>query len=116
MAKTTRRGRHQRSRDDDLQFRNAARNAKHSQDLDARALLSTATIGDETMNILYVRLRPECANPQLKYETSFAADDKTKLVMLANGHFVVSKFGKNILVPHPQVLSAEVEPNEAKGK
>lgn len=67
------------------------------------------------MNILHLRLRPECAMPQLKYETAFTADDKTKLVMLSNGHFVVTKFEKNVLVPHAQVLSAVVEPVEIKG-
>jgi len=49
---------------------------------------------------------------ELKYEQKFNADDKdTKLAMLPCGHFVVSKYGHNIVFMQGCVAAIEASPD-----
>lgn len=58
-----------------------------------------------------IRLRSHYGVPALKGEQSWGEGDPgTELRALPNGHFVVSKYGKHVLIPGAAVVSADVEP------
>ena len=63
-----------------------------------------------------LRLRAHYGVPALKGEQSWGEGDPgTELRALPNGHFVVSKYNKHVLIPGAAVVSADVEPEgEAK--
>ncbi len=60
-----------------------------------------------------LRLRSHYGVPALKGENSWGAEDPgTDLRVLPNGHFVVSKYNKHVLLPGAAVVSADVEPGD----
>lgn len=59
-----------------------------------------------------LRLRSHYGVPALKGEQSWGENDPgTELRALPNGHFVVSKYNKHVLIPGAAVVSADVEPD-----
>ena len=63
------------------------------------------------MNV--IRLRTHYGIPALKGENNWCASDPdTSIRMLPNGHFVVSKYHKHVLIPGAALVSADVEPGE----
>lgn len=60
-----------------------------------------------------IRLRTHYGVPALKGENAWGVHEPgTELRMLPCGHFVVSKYGKNVLIPGAAVQGAEVEPEK----
>lgn len=60
-----------------------------------------------------LRLRSHYGVPALKGEQSWGEGDPgTELRALPNGHFIVSKYGKHVLIPGAAVVSADVEPGD----
>ena len=60
-----------------------------------------------------LRLRSHYGVPALKGEQSWGEGDPgTELRALSNGHFIVSKYGKHVLIPGAAVVSADVEPEQ----
>jgi hypothetical protein len=61
-----------------------------------------------------LRLRSHYGVPALKGENGWGENDPgTELRMLPNGHFIVSKYNKHVLIPGAAVVSADVEPDGA---
>ncbi len=62
-----------------------------------------------------LRLRAHYGVPALKGEQSWGENDPgTELRALPNGHFIVSKYNKHVLIPGAAVVSADVEPEAFK--
>jgi hypothetical protein len=59
-----------------------------------------------------LRLRSHYGVPALKGEQSWGENDPgTELRVLPNGHFIVSKYNKHVLIPGAAIVSADVEPS-----
>jgi len=58
-----------------------------------------------------LRLRTSTPLNELKGEQFWVADAHTQIRMLPCGHFVITRFDKNVLVPHGRVDSCAVEPD-----
>jgi len=61
-----------------------------------------------------LRLRTSTPLNELKGEQFWVADAHTQIRMLPCGHFVITRFDKNVLVPHGRVDSCAVEPDPIK--